>query len=275
MVSNDSNPLGRLIKTGKILIAPGAYDALSALVIQRIGFNAIYVTGSGQSYSRLGMQDLGFTGLQDMIDGIFKISSRVEIPLICDADTGYGNDLNTAYTVRMYEKAGADAIQIEDQKLPKKCGHLEGKVLEEPEEMITKLKAALNTRKRAMIIARTDAVSVLGLSEAIQRANEYISHGADIAFVESPSSVEDIRVIANEVKGKKLINMVEGGKTPLVPASELEEMGYSIVIYPNAAIRSAVFSIERTMEILFRTGTTSTNLDNMYDFNTLQDLIRV
>ena len=256
-----------------IVIAPGAYDAISAIMIEKAGFRSIYVGGASTSYSTLGKPDLGFVGLEGMTRQISRIHDVSQLPLICDADTGYGNELNVAFTVRAYEAAGASAIQIEDQVTPKRCGHLSGKEVIPPEEMEIKVKAAVRARRNALIIARTDALAINGIGDAIERANRYLEAGADLAFVESPRTREELHQIGREVKGLKMANMVEGGKTPLTPARDLMEMGFSLVIYPGAPIRAALMGIQRMLGTLLREGSTAGYLENMVDFGSLQKIL--
>lgn len=256
-----------------ILIAPGAYNALCAKLIENAGFEAIYVGGASISYSEFALPDLGFIGLEDMQRCVLKIRNTTSLPIICDADTGYGNDVNVKHTVKVLEMAGANAIQIEDQVFPKKCGHLEDKRVITEEEMILKIKAALQTRKEALIIARTDAYSVLGLKEAIKRANLYLKNGADIAFVEAPQNIKDIKTIAQNVKGLKMVNMVEGGKSPLLSSKVLEEFGYNLVIFPGSAIRVTVKALQKLFSILKIEGSTTGYLKEMVLFDELQKIL--
>lgn len=265
--------LRELFGTGKILVAPGAYDALSALLIERSGFNAIYVGGASTSYTSIGRPDLGFIGMEGMASQISRIRNSVELPLICDADTGYGNEVNVAYTVRLFERSGAGAIQIEDQVSPKRCGHLSGKEVTDPSEMEIKIRAAVETRKEAMIIARTDSLAINGKEDAVERANRYLEAGADMVFVESPRTVDDLRYIGRNVKGLKMANMVEGGRTPMVKASELQEMGFNLVIYPGAAVRAATMAVMSMLDTLKSEGSTASYLGNMVEFTALQDIL--
>ncbi|BDB99431.1 isocitrate lyase/PEP mutase family protein [Saccharolobus caldissimus] len=261
------------IRRKPILIAPGAYDALSARLIEHIGFEAIYIGGASASYSLLGMPDLGFITFDRMSDHISRIRQVTSLPLICDADTGYGNEDNIRYVVKTYEKIGCIAIQIEDQVWPKKCGHLSNKEVTHVKEMVLRIKAALSARKEAIIIARTDAIDPLGINEAIERANIYLEEGADVAFIEAPRNINEIERISKEVKGLKMINMVEGGITPLLSAKKLEEMGFSIVIYPGSAIRAAAKAVITMLSILKDTGSTKDFIENMVQFNDLQKFL--
>ncbi len=257
------------------IIAPGVYDPLSALIAQKVGFKAIYLSGASISYTYLGMQDLSFTNLTDVENALRRITTRVDTPTICDADTGYGSEDNVARTVRMLERSGAAAVQIEDQDSPKRCGHLSGKEVVPVEEMVLKIKSAISARRDAAIIARTDAITVSGMDEAIYRANRYLETGADIVFVESPRNKEEVRRIARDVHGLKLINMVEGGNTPIMDFNELKSMGFSIVIYPGSAVRVVTFALDNLYRALSATGSTLIIRDKMLDFSHLQDLLKV
>lgn len=257
------------------IIAPGVYDPLSALVSQKAGFKALYLSGASISYTYLGMQDLSFTNLTDVENALRRITNRVDLPIICDADTGYGNEDNVAHTVRVLERSGAAAVQIEDQESPKRCGHLAGKEIIPAQEMILKIKTAISTRRDAAIIARTDALTVSGVDEAISRANMYIDAGADIVFVESPRNKDEVNRIGREVRGMKLINMVEGGKTPIMDFNDLRRMGFNIVIYPGSAVRAVTYALGNLYRTLNVTGSTTAYMDRMLDFNELQHLLRM
>ena len=255
------------------LIAPGVFDPLSALIASRAGFEAIYLSGASISYTYLGLPDLSFTNLTDVESALRRISGRVSTPIICDADTGYGNEVNVSHTVRILEKSGASAIQLEDQDLPKRCGHLSGKSVIPVEEMRLKIRSAIESRKDAAIIARTDAATVNGIEDAIDRANLYIEEGADIVFVESPRNLEEVKMISRKVRGPKLINMVEGGKTPIIEFNILSELGFNIVIYPGSAVRAITNTLTLMYSTLIRDGTTSGFRNNMVDFNELQKIL--
>ncbi len=264
-----------LFNKNEITVAPGIYDPLSALIAEKAGFKFLYLSGASISYSYLGLPDMSFTSLTDVESVLRRITNRINTPIICDADTGYGNETNVEYTVKLLERAGAAAIQIEDQKSPKRCGHLSGKEVLPYDEMIIKIKTAVKTRKEALIIARTDSLSINGIDDAIKRANLYLEAGADIAFVEAPKNYNDLKKIGKSINGYKMANMVEGGKTPLIPVTELKELGFNLVIYPGAAIRA----ISRTLENLYNTikdnGTTENFLDSMIKFDDLQQLLDI
>jgi len=225
--------LRRLLADGGLVVAPGVFDGLSAHLVRRAGFRAAYLTGAGIAAAGFGVPDIGLVSGSEMAERASMVTGVLGgLPLIADADTGYGSPLNVARTVQMYEKAGVAAIQLEDQAFPKRCGHLPGKELISEPEFLTKLGAALDTRTDALIVARTDARAVLGLSAAIDRANAYARAGADVIFVEAPRSAEEIERIAREVKARLLINMVQGGLTPEAGPEFLQSLGYAIAIHP-------------------------------------------
>ncbi len=265
------------LKQPEILVAPGAADALVAKIIEKSGFEAVYVTGGGVSYTTLGMPDMGFITMTEMVQKAAYIVEAVNIPVVADIDTGYGNALNVIRTVKEFEKAGVSCVQIEDQVFPKRCGHLAGKEIVPKEEMIAKIKAAVDSRldEDLMIMARTDAIAIEGLDKAIERAIAYQEAGADIIFVEAPRTVEEMKKITSSLSVPLLANMVEGGKTPLLSAKELEDIGYSIVIYPNAAIRVIAKAVSELMMELREKGTTRDYISNMFLFDKLYELVDV
>ena len=253
MASNQPNPppaetapasparrLRRLIEEGEMVVTPGIFDGISAHLVRRMGFLAGYLTGAGVAAAGFGLPDIGLVGLSEMVDRASMVTGVLgEVPLIADADTGYGPPPSVARTVRAYERAGVAAIQLEDQAFPKRCGHLPGKELVSVEEYLGKLGAALDARTDALIIARTDARAVLGLDAAIERGNAYAAAGADVIFVEAPRTLEEMTVIAREITAPKLINVVAGGLTPEVDPALLRELGYAIAIYPTTALLAA------------------------------------
>jgi 2-methylisocitrate lyase-like PEP mutase family enzyme len=262
---------------GPIVLAPGVYDALTALLATRAGAEAIYLSGASIAYTRLGGPDIGLVGMSEVANAIGQIRDRVAAPLIVDADTGYGNALNVQRTVRTFERMGAAAIQIEDQTFPKRCGHLAEKTVIAAAEMAGKIKAAVDARTsdETLIIARTDAVAVEGLDRALERARLYVEAGADMLFVEAPGSAGDLEAIPKAL-GKSpwlMANMVEGGKTPLRSASELEAMGYRLVIFPGAAVRFVTKALGGFYRALMRDGTSKPYQDRMLDFGQLNDLL--
>lgn len=258
-----------LLKKEEILVAPGAHDALTAKIIEKTGFKAVYGTGAGNTASMIGKPDLGFLTMSEMVQRWKNISNAVNIPLIADADTGFGNPLNVRRTVQEYERVGVEAIQMEDQVFPKKCGHMRRKKIIEKDEMAAKIKATVDARKNEdfLIMARTDAIATDGMDEAISRAMLYEKAGADIIFVEAPESEEQMRQINEEVDGYTIANMVEGGKTPLKKAKELEDLGYDLVIFPGASARVTARAVFELMEELKREGTTEGFIDRMYLFD--------
>jgi len=268
--------LAEMVRDPAILVAPGIYDALGALVAEQAGFRAAYLSGASIAYSRFGRPDIGLVDMGEVADTLAAICDRVGMRIIVDADTGFGNALNVARTVRRFEQAGAGAIQLEDQTLPKRCGHLKGKTLVSRAEMVGKIHAALDARRdtETLIVARTDAIAVEGLEPALDRAAAYAEAGADILFVEAPQSREAMRTVNSRLKGTPLLaNMVEGGKTPLMPASDLEALGYSVVIFPGGLARAFTHMARAYFDSLHANGTTEPFLDRMLDFDELNVLI--
>ena len=260
-----------------ILVAPGIYDALTALIAERAGFETLYISGAGISHSRLGRPDIGLVSMSEVVQTVALIRDRVGTHLVVDADTGYGNALNVERTVRLLERAGANAIQLEDQDFPKRCGHLDNKSLISAQEMVGKVKAAVDTRasKDTVIIARTDAVAVEGFDRAMARAALYREAGADMLFVEAPRQRDELGRIAAQL-GKSvplMVNMVEGGKTPVLPASELEALGFAFVIFPGAIVRTLAKAAEEFYGSLKAHGTTEPFRARMFDFDGLNRLI--
>jgi 2-methylisocitrate lyase-like PEP mutase family enzyme len=261
-----------------ILIAPGVYDPLTALIAEQAGFEALYVSGAAIAYTRLGRPDIGLVSMSEVIETAGLIRDRVVAThLVVDADTGYGNALNVERTVRLLERAGANAIQLEDQDFPKRCGHLDDKTLVPAREMVGKIKAAVDSRRSAetLIIARTDAVAVEGFDRAIARAALYREAGADMLFVEAPRVREELgRIAALMGKATPLMaNMVEGGKTPVLPASELEALGFAFVIFPGAIVRALAKAAEEFYGSLKAHGSTDPFRPRMFDFDALNRLI--
>lgn len=224
------------------IIAPGVYDALTALLAERAGFECLYLSGASIAYTRLGRPDVGLVSMAEVADTITLIRDRVTLPMIVDGDTGFGNALNVQRTVRLFERAGASAIQLEDQGFPKRCGHLDGKTLIPADEMAGKIRAACDARASDdfLIVARTDAIAVEGLDAALERAETYLEAGADILFIEAPQNAEQMTRIADRLASRVplLANMVEGGKTPIASADELHDRGFRIVIFPGGLVRA-------------------------------------
>jgi 2-methylisocitrate lyase-like PEP mutase family enzyme len=259
-----------------IVVAPGVYDALTAHIAERAGFSSLYVSGAGIAYTRLGRPDIGLVSMNEVADTIALIRDRVGAHLIVDADTGYGNALNVNRTIRLFERMGANAIQLEDQSFPKRCGHLDDKALIPAEEMIGKIKAALDARssRETLIIARTDAIAVEGFDRAVARAAAYRDTGADVLFVEAPKTRAELQRISSVLSGIPLMaNMVEGGKTPPLAAKDLEAIGFSLVIFPGAIVRTLARTANEFYFSLAKHGTTEPFLDRMYDFTALNEVI--
>jgi 2-methylisocitrate lyase-like PEP mutase family enzyme len=260
-----------------IVVAPGVYDAFTALIAAQAGFTTLYVSGAAIAYTRLGRPDIGLVSMSEVADTLLLIRDRVEAHLIVDADTGYGNALNVLRTVRTLERAGAGAIQLEDQDFPKRCGHLDGKSLISSAEMCGKIRAAVDARhsRETLIIARTDAVAVEGLERALERASRYREAGADLLFVEAPKTREDLGGIVGRL-GQMLplmANMVEGGKTPPLSAAELEGLGFALVIFPGGIVRALAGVARDYYASLATNGTTAAFRSRMLDFDGLNDLI--
>jgi methylisocitrate lyase len=260
-----------------ILVVPGAADALTARVIEDIGFEAVYITGAGIANTMLGVADMGLPTLTELVTQVQRIADAVSVPLVVDADTGFGGPLNIARTVRDLERAGASAIQLEDQVSPKRCGHFDDKRVVPAGEMLQRLAAALDARRNSdtVIIARTDARASEGLSAAIERAEAYAAVGADVLFVEALLTVTEFKSVAQELRTPLLANMVEGGKSPLLSARELESMGYKIVIFANAALRAAVKGMQDVLRGLLADGTTEKYLDRLIAWPERQRLVRL
>jgi len=271
------NTLHLRLSKPPIVIAPGIYDPLTALIATQAGFHTLYISGAAIAYTRLGRPDIGLVSLTEVVDTVALIRDRVDANLIVDADTGYGNALNVDRTVRLLEKSGAQAIQIEDQGFPKRCGHLDDKSLISAAEMANKIKAAVDARhsKDTLIIARTDAVAVEGFERAVERALLYRDAGADVLFVEAPKAREELVKIAKQV-GRTLplmANMVEGGKTPILPAAELEALGFSLVIFPGGIVRTLAKNAVDYYASLAAHGSTQPFRERMFDFDALNRLI--
>lgn len=244
--------LKSLAEARRGLIVPGAFNALSAKVIEDLGFKAIYITGAGVTNMWFGMPDQGFMGLAEIADHTARIRDTVSVPLIVDADTGFGNALNVRHTVRTLERAGADCIQFEDQVAPKRCGHFSGKEVISTEEAVSKIKAAVDARQDPdlLIMARTDAAAVHGFEAAVERAQKFAEAGADILFVEAVTSADEIRSLPQRLAKPQLMNMVIGGKTPIFNATDLGELGYGIVLYANATLQGAVAGMQKALTVL-------------------------
>ncbi len=270
-----SRTLGARLASGPIVVAPGAYDALSARLVEAAGFPAVYATGAGAAYSLLGSPDIGLLSFAEMRDQVARLAAAVSIPVIADGDTGHGNALNVQRTVREFERAGAAAIQLEDQTFPKRCGHLSEKTVVPAAEMVGKVRAAVDARRtpETLIIARTDALAVEGLEPALERLRAYGEAGADVLFLEAPPDVATMRRACAALRRPMLANMVEGGKTPLLSARELEGIGYRMVIFPGAGARVASFALRELYSTIAREGTTAPLTDRMLLFDELNRVV--
>ena len=249
---NTRQTLRQLAEARRGVLVPGAFNALSARVIEDLGFEAIYVTGAGVTNMWFGLPDQGFMGLHEIADHTARIRDAVALPLIVDADTGFGNALNVRHAVRVLERAGADCIQLEDQVAPKRCGHFSGKEVISTEEAVAKIKAAVDARTDPdlLIMARTDACAVHGFEAAIERAHRFSEAGADILFVEAVETADEIRRLPQLLHKPQLMNMVIGGKTPIFGADELGQLGYGIVLYANAALQGALAGMQQALTVL-------------------------
>ena len=271
---NPRRALRRLIAGPGYTMVPGAYDPLTARLVEQTGFAAVYLTGGG--YSRAsGYPDLGLLTLGENAHFIGLAVEAVAIPVIADADTGYGNAINVIRTVREYEKTGVAGFHLEDQVSPKKCGHYEGKAVISQAEMVGKIKAAVDARHDAdlVVIARSDARAVEGLAAAIDRVNAYLEAGADVGFVEAPQSAEELRVVGREVRGPALVNVFEGGKTPMLGAGELEAMGFRLGIYPSQTHRAAIRAAQRVLQAMKRDGDTRAVESELATFQEREDAV--
>jgi carboxyvinyl-carboxyphosphonate phosphorylmutase len=265
--------LRKLIQSKKILVAPGAFDALSAKLIEAVGFKTVYMSGFGTAASIFGVPDIGLLTMTEMVGNAKRISDAVGIPVIADADTGYGNHLNVIRTVEEYEKAGVAALHIEDQISPKKCGHMEGHKLISTEEMAAKIRAAVASKRDEdfVLIARTDAISAEGFDKAIRRGNRYIEEGADVIFVEAPTTMEQMEKIPRLIQAPVLINIAP--KTPVLHYKRYEEMGYSIAIYPPISLTAAYAGIKEKLMGLKKDGVTQAGAHGGVPFEELLDFI--
>lgn len=260
-----------------ILVAPGIYDGLTAHLAERAGFEALYLSGAAVAYTRLGRPDIGLTSVSEMTDTMALVADRVGLPVIIDADTGFGNALNAQRTMRQYERAGAAALQVEDQSFPKRCGHLKDKGLIPAAEMAGKIRAMADARANSetLIIARTDAIAVEGIDAALERAELYVEAGADVLFVEAPRNLDEMSAITNRFSERipLLANMVEGGETPIKNAGDLEKLGFSIAIFPGGIVRALAVAARDYYSSLNAHGSTRPFADRMFDFDGLNAAI--
>ncbi|MGI9344426.1 MAG: isocitrate lyase/PEP mutase family protein [Gammaproteobacteria bacterium] len=267
----------RQLLAGPAFIAPGCYDGLTALQVQQAGFACAYLSGASVAFTRLGRPDIGLTTMTEVANVISNIRERIDIPIIVDGDTGFGNALNVKRTVRLFERMGASGIQLEDQTLPKRCGHLDGKTLVSVDEMLGKIRAAQDARAddATVIVARTDAIAVDGLDAALERGAAYADAGADVLFVESPLDDKQLRIVGESLGARVplLANMVEGGKTPLHSVDELGALGYRVVIFPGAMVRVLSRAASVYLDALKRDGSTAGIIDSMFDFRAVNAVI--
>ncbi|WDL97700.1 isocitrate lyase/PEP mutase family protein [Alicyclobacillus sp. ALC3] len=269
--------LRKMFEETDIVVAPGAYDCVSALMVEKQGFDAVYMTGFGVSASRIGRPDLGLITQTEMVDHLANMVSTVSVPVIADADTGYGNELNTVRTVQMYERAGVAALQLEDQVTPKKCGHMENKEVVSREDAVRKIRAAVRARQSdTMIIARTDARAVYDLNEAVERAKMFADAGADILFIDAPQSMAELETIGRELEDSILmVNMTETGKTPVLTNAELRQLGFRFVIWPITALLTGMKAMEYALAELKRTGSSNFSNDRFYTFKEILEFVKL
>jgi 2,3-dimethylmalate lyase len=268
--------LAQRLKENRLLVAPGVFDMISLRIADRMGFEALYMTGYGTVASHLGLPDAGIASYTDMVDRVTAMARMAKTPLIADADTGYGGLLNVRHTVRGYETAGAAAVQIEDQEFPKKCGHTPGRRVIPMADMVKKIRVAVEARasREFLVVARTDARTAHGLDEALRRGEAYAKAGADVLFIESPESVEEMERICRAFAGVPLLaNMVEKGRTPLVAPEELQRLGYRIAIYPGTGFLAAGAALDRAYRTLRETGSSRSIAESLYDFNEFNKLM--
>lgn len=269
--------LKQRIAQREILVAPGVYDGLTASLAEAAGFQALYLSGAAVAYTRMGRPDIGLTSMTEMADTMALIADRTALPVIIDADTGFGNALNAQRTMRVYERAGATALQVEDQTYPKRCGHLADKSLIPAAEMAGKVAAMADARQSddTLIIARTDAIAVEGFQAALERAEVYLEAGADVLFIEAPKSQDQLNRIASHFRNRVplLANMVEGGSTPISSAADLEQLGFSIVIFPGGIVRALARTAGDYYQSLQNHGSNRPFADRMFDFDGLNEVI--
>lgn len=272
-----ADTLPQQLAANKIILAPGVYDSLSASIAERAGATALYLSGASIAYTKLGSPDIGLVSVTEVASTLGLICDRVQVPVIVDADTGFGNALNAARTLREFERLGAAAIQLEDQTSPKRCGHLKGKTLVSTQEMVGKIQALCDARRsvNTLIVARTDAIAVEGFEAALDRADAYHDAGADILFVEAPRNAEEMQAINSRFANRVplLANMVEGGNTPLKSADELEALGYSLVIFPGGLVRALAPAMVNYFETLLDQGSTRSMTNTMINFTQLNELL--
>ncbi|WP_417718936.1 isocitrate lyase/PEP mutase family protein [Salipiger sp.] len=267
--------LRALLNAPDILIAPGVYDALTASIAEKAGFRAVYLSGAAVAYTRLGLPDIGLATMTEMAETLALIRDRISLPIVIDADTGFGNALNAQRTMRIYERAGANALQVEDQTFPKRCGHLSDKSLISLSEMCGKIQAMADARAsdETLIIARSDAIAVEGFEAAMERGAAYIEAGADALFIEAPRSIDELRKVG-EILGRRvplMANMVEGGSTPMMTPEDLQALGFSLVIFPGGIVRALARTAEDYYASLRTSGSNLAFKERMFDFGGLND----
>lgn len=269
--------LKSLLAAPGILVAPGVFDALTGLIAEQSGARAVYLSGASIAYTRFGRPDIGLVSMSEVADTIAVLRDRIDLPIVVDADNGFGNALNVQRTTRVFERMGAAALQLEDQTLPKRCGHLDGKTLISKEEMSGKVRAACDARvsDETLIIARTDAIAVEGFDAALDRAEAYVDAGADLLFVEAPQTREQMQSIAARFNGRVplVANMVEGGKTPVTDASDLENLGFDLVIFPGGVVRALAATAVDYYQNLVSSGSNAAFRNRMFDFSGLNEVI--
>jgi 2-methylisocitrate lyase-like PEP mutase family enzyme len=259
----------------RALLCPGVYDGFTAAMAAEAGFEALYLSGAAMAYTLLGKPDIGLLSLHEVADVMFRIRERVDLPVVCDGDTGWGNAINVQRTMRVLERAGASAVQLEDQGFPKRCGHLKGKSLIPTGEMVGKLRAALDARDKTLVIARTDAIAVEGFERALDRGEAYLEAGADVVFVEAPENREQMQGIVARFGGRVplMANMIEGGRTPLLSVDELGTMGFRLVIFPGGVVRALAKTVQEYYAVLKANGTSASMMPRMFDFVGLNEVI--
>jgi len=272
---NQATQLRQLLNQNQTLIAPGVFDGLSARLVEQCGFQVIYASGGAIARST-GVPDIGLLSLTEVRDQLADIVRVTNIPVVADADTGFGNEINVKRTIEEFERIGVAGLHLEDQTFPKRCGHLDGKDLISTEDMCLKIKTACaaRTNKDLVIIARTDAIAVEGFDAAIARANAYVNAGADMIFVEAPTSEQQIETIAKQVPGYKLINMFHGGKTPMVPIEKLKTWGFQLVIIPSDLQRAAIHAMQKTLNAISADGNSQSIADELASFAEREEIIR-
>ncbi|NIA69936.1 isocitrate lyase/PEP mutase family protein [Pelagibius litoralis] len=269
--------LKKRLADDRILLAPGVYDALTALLAEQAGAEAVYLSGASIAYTRFGRPDIGLVSMSEVADTIAVLRDRVAVPIVVDADNGFGNALNVQRTVRLFERMGAAALQLEDQTMPKRCGHLDGKSLITQAEMAGKIRAACDARasQETLIIGRSDAVAVEGFEAALERGEAYLEAGADMLFIEAPQSMAEIEAVVKRFAGRAplMANMVEGGKTPAVDAAGLERLGFSFVIFPGGVVRALAATAQDYYGNLVASGSNAAFRDRMFDLGGLNEII--